>query len=210
MAANDVITLAEAKAAINLDVSETTHDTELAQKITAASGWMDAACGPVVIRTVTEWRDGDTEPWLAPFETPVSAFTSVTEYQATTATVLTAETESTQPASGYLLLGEGHDLRVYRRAGGSDTLFPSGSRRVKLVYGAGRYANTASVDARFKEACSILLHQLWRGTVPAWAGSADWFDAAGRNVPWRLPPAVAALLLGEVRPGVEGGAPLVG
>lgn len=158
----DLLTLAEAKAAINVATSDTTVDTELAQVITAASRMCDQVYGPVVTRTVTsEVHDGGLGT-IWPRQTPALSVTSVTEYDYTTSTALTAETNLSKPSSGYLLVGDGHRVKLLRRSAGSDAKFPAGRGNVLVTYTAGRYASTAAVDARFKEACAVVVVHLWQ------------------------------------------------
>ena len=162
----DLITLTEAKAALNVTTSG--QDTELARVVTAVSRRIDDLCGPVVIRSVTDLiaDGGTTHIFLDHY--PVAAITSVTEYSDTTATVLTVETNASKPTSGYLLDAEMGMIR--RRSGGSDTLFPTGRGNVVVVYTAGRYASTAAVDPKFKHAAELYLRHLWtpnQGMAPA-------------------------------------------
>lgn len=155
----DLISLAEAKLAINFS-GDTSQDTEFASYVTAASRLLDALVGPVVVRTLTdELYDGGRHAiWL--LKKPVTSITAVTEYTGTAAQVLAAETNSTKTANDYLPELASGLLR--RRANGADSRFPSGRRNVKVTYVAGRAADTASVDARFKQAAAMTFLHLWR------------------------------------------------
>ena len=170
----DVITLAEGRRAINLADSVTTLDTELAMLITGVSRRIDQRCGPVVARAMTERHNGGCTT-IQLRNTPVSSITSVTEWDtAGTSTALTAETDSTKPASGYLLANDnGHYATITRRAGGASTLFTSGKRNVIVVASVGRAANTAAVDALFKLAAANVLRRLWQREAPIWAQTPD-------------------------------------
>lgn len=133
----DVITLAEAKAALN--PRTTAKDSQIEFAVTAASRLLDDLCGAVVARAVTERHDSVySDLWL---DHPVLSITSVTEYVSGTGTVLTAEDLTVD--GGYLLDGS----RITRRSGFANTTW--GGTAV-IVYQAGRYADTASVDRRFK------------------------------------------------------------
>lgn len=192
----DVVTLAEAKAALN--ITATTWDSaELPSYITAVSRRIDTIAGPVVNRAVTDTLDGGRRT-VRLTKAPVSAVTSVTEYENTTATVLTAESTSSQVANQYVLRsGAGV---VIRRSSGGDALFPQGRGNVVVVYTAGRAATTAAVDSLFKQAAAIMLANLWRteqggGTkeygqfIPAPSGSFPTFA---------VPNAVIELLADEL------------
>lgn len=156
----DLLTLDEGKRALNIPLADTTQDTELAGYITAVSRRIDAMCGPVVVRTVTgELHTGGTS-MLFPRMAPVATITSVVEHVGTTATTLAAESNSTKTGNDYLIGADGYV--VYRRASGSDSVFPPGRSNVVITYTAGRYADTAAVDPRFKQAAAIFLSHLWR------------------------------------------------
>lgn len=155
----DLITLAEAKAAVNM-ASVSTWDSELATYVTAVSRRFDDLCGPIVQRTITaELHNGGTEALRLRYW-PVVSVTSVTEYAYTTGTALAAETNTTKTAADYLLDAESGLL--YRRSSGSSTVFATGGRNVAVTYVAGRYSNTATVGRQFKQAAIITLANIWR------------------------------------------------
>jgi hypothetical protein len=158
----DVLTLEEAKRALNVSLSDSYSDDELAQVVSAASQWLDEVVGPVVRRTIT--NEAHQSPsgtvWLR--HRPVSSISTVTEWSAGGATVLTSETAST--AGTYLADLSAGTLR--RRSGWGDVWWNATS--VVVTYTAGRFADTADVDARFKEAAVVMLQHLWqsRGAAP--------------------------------------------
>lgn len=154
----DVLTLDEAKAAINLTGSS--QDTELASYITAVSRRLDELAGAIVVRTVTGEVHSGGRSLITLLYRPVVSITSITEYQYTTAQALTAETNATKPATGYLVDLRWGDIR--RRASGGDSWFPSGMDNIVVTYVAGRAATTAAVDPKFKQAAAIFLSHLWR------------------------------------------------
>ena len=176
----DLISLTEAKTAINLTVSSTNHDTELAQIITAVSQRVVDKCGPVVLTTVTnEAHDGGcTAIWLR--KTPVDSVTTVTEYVGTTGTALTAESNASKPASAYLLEARGHYAKLIRRSGNGDGTFASGRLNIVVTYQAGRAANTGAVDAKFKQAAAAIVHRLWVRDAGAWARGGDPYEDENR------------------------------
>jgi len=174
--AYDLITLDEAKLALNIPTATTTFDTELAPVVTAVSRRIDDLCGPVVIRAIAEtvYDGGTSQIFLA--DQPVAAVTSLTEYSSTTATTLTLETNLVKPASGYSVDYAGGI--IHRRSGGYDSAFTAGRGNVVVVYTAGRYANTASVDAKFKEAAALYLRHIWtksQGMAPSDDGGIPTF-----------------------------------
>lgn len=198
--ARDVLTLAEAKDAINYDELTTTHDGEVERFVTAVSRWLDDICGPVVVRSVTELHDGGTA-FIRPRTTPLSAVTTLTEYLDTTGTALTEETNDTKPADAFLVdERSAHNVKVWRRTSGSDSTFTSGRRNIELVYDVGRSADTATADPKFKQAASLLLNHLWKPNAAAWSQQTDPF-ADRQFVPavaWKLPPSVRELIRDEM------------
>lgn len=151
--AADILTLAEAKASLNIVLTDTSVDSELAQVVTAASRMVDSVYGPVVQRTVTKTvLNPQGTIWL---DRPAS-ITSVTEYSGGVATVLTAEDFDT--AGTYRLdTARGALLRRSSWATASWA-----DQELVVEYTSGRYADTASVDAKFKEAAVVALVHLWQ------------------------------------------------
>ena len=182
MAALDLITLAEGRDAINVPQEPTATDAEAARFITAVSLRIDDICGPVVRRAVTgEQHDGGRHQIAlhVPYATSAS---SVIEYDHTTATTLTAETNAIKPADGYLLdpVGRyGELVWLRRRCGSIDGRFPHGRRNVEVSYTAGRAADTSAVPVDFKVAAGSILRRLWQRDQGAWARAQDPFDTGG-------------------------------
>lgn len=154
MAANDILTTAEAGAALNMSAGEqTANATELAQVISAASAFVDSVYGPVVARAVTKSVVSPSGTvWL---DRPLS-ITSVTEYVSGTGTVLTAESSGT--AGTYRI--DTATGALTRRSSWGNTYWSG--HEVVVVYSSGRYANTASVDPKFKEAAVVALVHFWQ------------------------------------------------
>lgn len=173
----DVISLAEAKTALNIATGVTTWDTPLAQAITAISRQLDDLCGPIVNRTVTdELHDGGD--WTIRLrKRPVASITTVTEYDGTNGTTLTAETNAAKATSNYLHDGTFGTITsglLRRRDTDSDAWFEPGRRNIAVTYVAGRAANTAAVDAKFKQAAVMMLRNIWTAEM---ASGTDTFGA---------------------------------
>ncbi|MCP3805377.1 hypothetical protein NLX83_39535 [Allokutzneria sp. A3M-2-11 16] len=203
MATLDVLTLSEAKLALNL-TGTGAHDVELAGFITASSLRLDELVGPVVRRQISaETHDGGAGQVFVRFF-PVSLVASVTEYSGTTATVLTAETPGTQPADAYLTEPYSADVTLkgpalHRRSSGADARFPVGRGNVVITYTAGRAVDTAAVDQRFKLAASLILINLWRSQQDSSGGMGE-FDIPNQIFPrFAVPNAVRELMHGEVQ-----------
>jgi len=159
-----------------------------------------------VRRTVTEIHPGG-DPYVVLEQVPASRTSTTTlatvrEWLGGTATVLTEETLAASSSAAFLFEVETGIL--YRRSNFGPSWFPSRSR-VEVVACAGRFADTASVDARFKEACGIVVAHLWRAKAagPAVAQESLSDGAAHYGVaPWAIPKAAKDLLRDELRPPV--------
>ena len=170
----DLLSLDDGKAAINMDSSNVEHNDELARHITAISRIVDEACGPVVIRTITDevhHLDGAASAvYLDHY--PVQSVTTVSEFTGGAVTALSAV------AFGAVTSGYYADLRagvVARRMGGQPYAWPA-SAAVQVTYVAGRYATTAAVDARFAAVGAAILRRLWKREAGAWAQSSTFFE----------------------------------
>lgn len=203
MATTDVLTLDEAKRVVDLTGS-TTQDTELQARITTVSERLDKLIGPIVVRTVTgERRDGGYRSvFLRHY--PITSITSVTEYRGTTATSLSEETLDSHPVDAYLagqytpdpsLLSQ----RLYRRRNGDDEHFARGLLNIEVSYEAGRFADTASVGERYKNAAALMLKNLWRSQQSS-SGEFGEFTVPQSNFPtFAVPKAVREMLQGEIQ-----------
>lgn len=155
MAATDVLTDAEARTVVSADGSS----AQLSLLVSAVSQQLDQLCGPVVQRTVTSEAHDGGEATVRLRYRPLSSVTTVTEYDGTVATTVTAETNAAKAVANYVVdLATG---TVRRRSNGWDSCFPSGRGNVVVTYVAGRSATTAAVDAKFKQAAAMMLLHLW-------------------------------------------------
>lgn len=190
MDTNDVVTLAEAKAQIEVGADNADRDAQLANAITAVSRLLDDQCGPIVqrVETNTVWV---THPTTVRLEGPLAAVGSVTPYSGGVAQAALAESDTT----GYRLTPRTRGTGTYTGA-----LIRTGGRwTAKVVVNAthGRYATTATVDARFKRACFDIIRNLWR------ANEISVGEVGGFDVPFPTFPAAYAIpnqvrdLLGE-------------
>lgn len=176
----DLVNLDEAKRAINMESTTAEQDDILARHVTAVSRLMDELVGPAVVRTVTaEIHGGGGESvWLR--RNPVTSVTTVREAFGGTISTLTAVTFG-GTGNGYraeklhrdppLLSG-----RLRRVSGGTGLCWPCGAESVEVTYVAGRYATTAAVDARFKDACGAVLRRLWKREAGSWAQHPDFYQ----------------------------------
>jgi len=154
----DTLTLPEAKARLGIATADTDHDTTIAAVITAVSGQLDQLVGPVVVRTITtESKDGG-RAFISTDKRPVSSVTTLIEYDGTTATTLTAESNTANTANDYSIGDHGI---IWRRANRADYRFPTGRRNIEITYVSGRAATTATVGAKYKEAAAMMLRNIW-------------------------------------------------
>lgn len=168
MATLDVLSLVDATTALGYRSGDPSKMGRLESLVTAVSTRLDELVGPIVRRTVTEHHDGGCSEILLR-RRPVASITSVTEYAAGVATVLTAETVSAagtyvapgDPDNDGLLSGT-----VVRRSGFADAWFPAGRGNVVVVHVAGRYASTADVaGTRYHEAALLMLRTAWQSDL---------------------------------------------
>lgn len=197
MATLDLVTLEEAQGALNIDTSDTTHDTALTAYITAVSLRLDELCGPIVVRTITgETHDGGNHQiWLDYI--PISSVTTVTEYANTTATTLTAETNATKPSSAYMV-----DLqtgKLVRRSSNGNTTFAKGMQNIAVTYVAGRATQTSTVSEKFKLAANLMLAAIWRREQGAGTTTFGEFASPVMGATFAIPNAVMELLADEIR-----------
>lgn len=188
MAATDVLTLPEARAAAELAPGDTSRDAMLALYVSGVSELLDEQFGAMVVRPVTAELDGAGESlWLPDW--PVASVTSVVE----DGVVLAADDFHVSTA-GY--------GRLRRRVPGSFTRWTGGPVAVTVTYQAGRYASTEQVAARVKIAARIMLRNLTRSEGFDLVQLGE-YEAGGSSFPrFAVPNAVAGLLADMRRPAV--------
>lgn len=221
----DVLSLAEAKAALR--DSGNSNDATLPGVITAISLALDEGCGPIVQRAATSevYDGGGSTITLA--QRPISEVSSIVEYDGTTATTLTAETNASKPTSAFLLepyrSGQTtglYDGRITRRSAGATIPFAPGVGNVVVTYTAGRFADTDGVSQMFKEAARLTLMHVWRSrqqgvmsvVAATTAGSGSGYEVPRTNFPaWFVPNAAKELLGSEWQgsPDGAGGGPIL-
>lgn len=203
MAANDLLGTIEAAHALGLgtlDIAAANpKGTLLASAITAVSERLAKAVGTIVYATVTaELHDGGGNIIYLDHQ-PIQGVTQVVEYDETTASTLTAETNATKTSTNYVVdLDNG---RLIRRDSNADARFPRGRSNVLVSYVAGRFAGTSSVGQRYKEAAEIMLKNVWR-TYENAATSLGEFEVPQGSFPrFGIPNAVKHLLADQWREG---------
>lgn len=187
----DVLTTAEGEDALVATGSTTINQGALASMITAVSRELDRLCGPVVQRELTDRLDGAGKTDIMTFRRPIFSIVSVTEYYVNTSYVLTEEIPGSATTRQYRL--EKRHGRLWRRESTYDTFWAPGRGNIVVDYIAGRFANTASVDAQFKQAAKLAVANLWRRE----------FGMRGPDAPlagatFGLPDAARDLLRGEM------------
>lgn len=192
----DVLALAEAKQILSIGSVDTTDDVNLARAVTAVSRRLDELVGPVVQRPVSGEMHNGGYCTVELLQAPVAAVTAVTE----NGVVLVEGTDwvgdryKPDPAL--------YDGFIVRRSGNYDIPFTSGRLNVVVSYTAGRYADTATVGAVYREAAGLMLRNLWRSYQES-VGQVGEFDTPVQNFPaFAVPNAVRDLLHTEVQPEV--------
>jgi len=194
MASDDLLTAAEARRFVSLGTADLTRGTLLAQYVTLASRALVTRVGTIIYGTVTELRSGGG-PHVYLAHHPVKQVNQIVEYDNTTAATLTAESNTSKSATGYVVnLTNG---RVTRRNDNTTATFPVGVDNVSITYVAGRFSATADVDDRFKTACGLILKNAWRAQEMN-MGQVDEFDVPQAAFPrFGIPNVVKDLLADE-------------
>ncbi len=179
----DVLSLADAKLAINMDAATATHNTVLARHITAVSRLIDDACGPVVIRTVTAEVHAGGACSVLLRRRPVTSVSLVREVTSPGNVETLSAAAFGSATDGYYLPPWERDPTlksgvVKRQSYGSPIPWTRGEHTVEVTYVAGRYATTAAVDARFADAAGAVLRRLWKRESGAWAQAPGIFESA--------------------------------
>lgn len=194
MATLDVITLSEAKAGLNIVTPlSAAADAELAIVVSAVSQRIDDLCGAVVRRVVNDEPHDGGVPALFLREAPAAR---------TSTTTITSVTED-----GILLAADEWLFKqrlgiLYRRSGGVTTSFAAGDDNIVVDYDAGRYATTAAVTEKFKQAAIVAVNHIWTH-VGSQARTRVTVDAEGAVAfgipPWAMPKAALELLANELQ-----------
>jgi len=199
MATRDLLSLPEAKKALNINVADAEDDDLLAMYVTAASDLLDEHIGPSVARSVTsEVHDGLNRAGtgyrnaIVLRHRPVVSITSVT----VNGVVLAQTTDywaDQDPLIETLFSG-----RLRRRYGTVWGSWDYGTANIVCTYTAGRVQATSDVPARFKRACGIVLENLWRDREPGVEDMGE-FTTPRQSFPaFAMPRAAAQLLTREM------------
>ena len=203
MAATDLLSLNEACHTLGLgtlDAAVTTpKGTVLAMAVSAVSDALADKCGTIIYGTVTGELHNGGGNIIYTTRSPLQSVVTLVEYDNTTAATLTAETNTTKTATNYLAdLDNG---RIIRRDSNLDATFPVGRQNIYVTYVAGRFASTATVGSRFKEAAALTLKNAWRA-YEASVQQVGEFDTPIESFPrFTIPNAVKELLANEWRVG---------
>lgn len=165
MAATDLLTLPDARKALRLAGTDTSSDSDLtAVYLSATTAPVEDIIGPVVIRAFTEWRDGGA-PMIALDQRPVVTVTSASESYGNFTRTLTSQPLDGSGFDAYGYTFDPDTGVLYRRAVGGSIGFAAGRQNVKVVYTAGRVADTASVATSLPSvllAARMILRQMWQ------------------------------------------------
>lgn len=216
MAATDLLSLADAKLALRIAVESTDRDDRVQAYLSAVSNRIEAGCGPVVARPVTEYLDGRSyhsppfvlapvnQYWVRTRAAPVMSFTTVTEYQSGAATgpPLVRETETI--VGGYRAERFDSDDppglfsgKIWRRNGFSDASWAAGEGNIVVTFQAGRYATQAEVlPTRFGRAAVFLLKHWWTAEDLN-VHVAGGFDTPSPSFPMTMPNAIREILAND-------------
>jgi hypothetical protein len=185
----DILTDPEARQILSVGALDDTRADLLTALITTASRRLDEGCGPVVRRSVTSETVKVSGCHAELHLGPVTAISSVTE----DGTALSAADWYAEPYRPNPTLYSGI---IVRRAGDYAYPWETGMGRVTVGYLAGRFASTATVEAKYKQACGLILKNLWR-TYESNVGLTDEFEVPHESFPTTAVPKVVRELLAE-------------
>ena len=134
-----LVQLADVKAHLNIENND--DDVELQTFITAATEKVQEITGPVLTRTVTEYRSGGT-PEIVLKQRPVTSVTSVVELIGNTSYTLT-EAAFGAGTTNYHFAFDADKAEIARRFAALPACFAPGEDNIKIVYVAG-YATIPS------------------------------------------------------------------
>lgn len=195
----DILTATEAASVLSRGATDTSKGSLLAIAITAVTEKLEEVIGPVVYATITaELHDGGGN-LIYLKQQPVASITQVVEYDNTTASTLTAESNTSKPTTGYYLNATNGAL--IRRNANADVRYPVGRGNVSVTYIAGRFATQGSITNRYKLAAAWTLKNAWRAWEASTAPLGE-FEVPQASFPtFSIPNAVKELLADEWRAG---------
>jgi len=200
VAATDLLTVTEAKRILRINTTDVSSDEELPIYITAASELMDDEIGPTVARAVPgEVHDGvnragtDYRTVIILRHRPVLSIASVVVDGSTSLTQTTDYFAKPYPPTSGLFSGH-----LRRRWGSAWGWWEYGLGNIVCSYTAGRVASTSNVSSRFKQACGIILENLWRRREPGVEDMGE-FTTPRQSFPaFAMPRAAAQLMRKEM------------
>ena len=197
----DLLTQQEAREAIGRGANDSTKSELLAIAITAVTQLIEGQIGPVVYGTVTaESHDGGGNLLYLNVR-PVAQIIQVVEYDNTTAATLTAESNTSKPAAGYLFHAANGSLR--RRNTNTDDRFPIGVDNVVVTYVAGRCL-AGAIPAQYKLAAAETLKSGWRAFEASQTTLGE-FDVPQQTFPsFAVPKVIKDRLSGDWQVGYGG------
>jgi hypothetical protein len=159
------VSLAEVKDYLGMPETHTVDDGKLRDVIVASCQVVEFICGPVALRTLTEYPEYDGMDFVQTRYQPVASVTSVTEVYGNTTQDLTEVQlpDLTNNVWGFFV--DKDTGIISRRSGGYPIRFLGGSNQfryygsyVKIVYVAGRTTTPGNIMLGTKE----LIGHLWR------------------------------------------------
>ena len=172
-----LVQLADVKAHLNITSND--DDTELQNFINAATEKIQEITGPVLSRTVTEYRNGGEEN-IVLWQRPVQSITSVTELLGSIPYTLT-EIQFGAGTNNYHFTFDVTESEIQRRVVNWPAPFIDGDNNIKIVYVAGY----ATIPSAIRLATLALIQHWWsasqlnrQGGRPALGGN-DYAPAIG-------------------------------
>ncbi len=155
MATNDLLTVDEAKLYIGTSLTDNSKDPLLKVLVTSVSQALDTFIGnPIVTRAVTELHWGGRRRFMLNNYPIVGAITSITD-----------PASNTIGTDQYVILAE---QGILERFGKFRSAVETDGRQARwtIVFNAGRFTDTKSVEERYKAAAAYLVADRLSNTTP--------------------------------------------
>ncbi len=199
-----IVSLDDVKTHLNMSLSGTTNDLELARFVDAATGIVEGVIGSVTPTTYTNEPHNGGSTSIITYHQPVISVQSVTEYTGNTVWSLTNQAVGASTDNYGYTLDDPLSGRITRRGSASYPVRFLGSQDDVLVtYTAGRLTVPSTVQL----AALIIIDDLWsqtqRGTAPPIPGGPA-SDVAQPGTSGGIPSLALELLEGSGMARVPG------
>lgn len=152
-----IVDLDSVKLHLNMSLTDTSQDDELAGFIAAADDLARDVVGPILPETHAQWFDGGCRT-VVPDVLPISSVLSATEYYGLSAFALTEQPLGGQMDAFAFTVDYATGEITRRTFGGEAAMFAAGAKNIQIVYVAGR---SGRIPATVRLGALELIRHLW-------------------------------------------------